>query len=119
MSGLGEEAVKDVMSRISPHLERASSQLASLLNQPKGPTPEQRLAEYVRQREWRRSMGYPDAIDDNQGGLDERTVIGGDADIDSGGIGHSGDSGGAADEHSEGDRAEHAEPDRKDKHNDR
>jgi hypothetical protein len=81
-------------------LERKSTHLISMMEEQlvekdEGPTPEENLERYLERR--------------RRGEMDERTVERGDADNDSGGAGHSGDSIDTADRSCEGDEREHRE----------
>jgi alpha-amylase/alpha-mannosidase (GH57 family) len=60
MSRLGEEAIRVVITKLSPHLEKASAMLAffPIFEKREEMEPEQRLEEYLRQKVWRRKMGY-------------------------------------------------------------
>jgi len=119
MSKLGAMFFREMLAKLTPHLENASAKLAdfSLFERgPADPGPEERLAEYLRQREIRRKMGLPEPgiepEDGEKGGeTDEGTAIGGDADNDSGDTRDSGDSGDAAGGDGQGERSEHREPD--------
>jgi len=122
MSRLGvAEHIKKVTDMLSPHLDTATSMLASfLVKNDEEPGPEEKLAEFLRWREWRRKMGYSDdAIEEEVlellGDEYERTVVCGDADHAGSRLGSSGNSGHADHGIGKGDRAGHQEPDGKDK----
>ncbi len=73
MSRLGRGSLVVLFTELSPHLERASSMLASFPifeRKPIEMEPEERLAVYVRLRNMRRKMGLEDALE----GENERDV---------------------------------------------
>jgi hypothetical protein len=85
MGRIGVDGLRHVMDILSPHLKAATSMLASCFSSAeKEPEPEERLAEYLRWREWRRNMGYSDqAIEEEilemMGDEYEGPVVGRDA----------------------------------------
>jgi hypothetical protein len=98
-----EGHLRTVMDMLSPHLDAATSKLASFVNgTEKESEPEERLAEYLRWREWRRDMGYTDEPIENEvleimGDEYAGTAFSGDAYHVGGGSGSSGYSGHADD----------------------
>jgi hypothetical protein len=120
MSKLGGMDIREMLAKLTPHLEKASAMLAHFplfSRKPIELEPEERLAVYLRLREMRRKMGLPDPGTDersqnqDEGINDEGTAFGGDADNDSGGSGDCGDSCDTADRDREGERGEHRESD--------
>ncbi|HSB47029.1 MAG TPA: hypothetical protein VLD37_03380 [Candidatus Bilamarchaeum sp.] len=85
MSRLGVEGLRHVMDILSPHLKAATSTLASFFPDSDGePGPEERLAEYLRWRKWRKELGYSgEAIEEEilemMGDEYEGSAVGGDA----------------------------------------
>jgi hypothetical protein len=119
------EALVVLMSKLSPHLDKASATLARLPFFKKRRVelePEERLAVYLRLRAMRRKMGLPERMDGETeengamaGDSDEGTIIRGDADIDSGCACGGGDSRHTDDGHRKGDAEKHWGADEKDR----
>lgn len=109
MSRLGIEVFRQFFDKLSPHHEKVSALLVHfpLFNSgPSEPEPEERLAEYLRQRTRRREMGMPEP-EIPEVNLYERTAFSRDADNDSSDIGNSGDRGDSADEHCQENERKH------------
>ena len=120
MSRLGVEGhIKKVTDMLSPHLDAATSKLVSFLKEEE-PGPEERLAEFLRWRAWRKGMGFSDeAIEEEilemMGDEYEGAIVGGNAYHDGGRSGSGGDSGYAAHGLGQRNRPGDKEPDGKDK----
>ena len=89
-----------IIAVLSPHIERASSQLANLFNKKKEMEPEDKLAIYVKLRALKRKV-------DVTGGLNERTAFSRNVDSDSSDHGDRWNSRSAIDEFGERNEREH------------